>query len=174
MPRLILIGGAVFGGAVSASAQFTEAELRSATISMIRENRCGFVRIDLTDLRQCPSYSITIIGDGTVTYEGRRGVRTIGVRTHTLSPDEFRQLLDEILQAGFLSLQDRYDSVTHADGTFEIVDHAVATTLAVSVGRTTKGVYNFYGAPGVLRRLERRVDEVADARRYTGRALNQQ
>lgn len=147
MIRLIVFTGALLCGWLDASAQYADADPQSAVISMTRENSCGFVQSDPTDIRQCPDYSITLSGDGTVTYEGRSGVRTIGARTHTIAPDEFRQLLTAFLQADFFSLRDRYDSITHADGTVTIMGDVATTTIEVSIGDETKRVRYFYGAP---------------------------
>jgi len=150
------------------SGQFTESELQSAVISMTREDRCGFGQQDPTDIRQCPDYSISLSGDGTVQYEGRNGVRTLGKQTHQTSAKAVHDLVVEFEKSGFFSLNNRYEQV-QVRGLIQTIDHAIATTVSISVAGRTKRVYDFYGTPEVLTRLERRIDEVSDSRRYTGR-----
>jgi len=148
--------------------QFDGTDLRSAVISMSRKNHCHFVQSDPTDIRQCPTYSVSIAGDGTVTYEGRGGVRTLGKRTHKTTLESVRVLLAEFERADFFSLRDRYEQVQVGD-LMQTIDHAIATTVSISVAGRTKSVYDFYGTPEVVKRLEQRIDEASDSRRYTGR-----
>jgi hypothetical protein len=162
----VLLTGRELSGPMS---RFSERDLTSATISMQRVGRCAENVSDPTDVRQCPTYSVAVAGDGTVTYQGDVGVKTLGTRTHTISINEVRRLLSEFLTADFFSLKDRYDSIPLPNGLIEVVNHGVATTLTLSIGGKTKQVYAFYGTPAVVSRLEGRVDEVADSRRYTGR-----
>ena len=150
------------------AAQFSDAELRAAVITMTRQNQCGFGIPDATDIRQCPTYSVVIAGDGTVIYNGKGGVRTIGRRIHTASAAAVQTLILEFEQAGFFSLKDRYESIQEGE-LIRTISHAVATTVSVSVGGKKKSVYDFYGTPDVMHRLERRIDEVSESQRYTGR-----
>jgi hypothetical protein len=142
-------------------------ELRAATVTMTRENRCG-VGGFATDIRQCPTYTVTISGDGSVTYAGTSGVVTVGTRTHMVDETASQNLVRAFLDANFFGLQDRYVSISMGGG-YTTVDHAVATTLSLEIGGRLKSVYDFYGTPGIVRDLERRVDEVTDSYRYTGR-----
>ena len=149
--------------------QVRNAELQSASVSLRRENRCGMVSTDPTDLQQCPVYSVTISGDGMVTYEGWAGVKTLGKRSHRIKAEAVRSLIEEFVQANFFSMRERYEGQDVGDGTIRIVDHDDATTIALSIRGKTRSIYNFYGAPAALERLERRIDEVSECYRYTGR-----
>ena len=44
--------------------------------------------------------------------------------------------------------------------------------LSVGVGGQKKQVFDFYGTPDAVLRLEERVDTVSDSQRYTGRQPN--
>ena len=154
---------------LSTSGQLSEADLRSAVITMMREGSGLFGLSDKTDIRQDASYTVSIAGDGTVTYSGRNGVRTIGTRTHKVPVESIRALLVEFDQAAFWTLNDRYDSIDVGNGLIKTVSDLTKTTVAVSVGARRKSVYDYYGTPPIVRRLEARIDEVADSRRYTGR-----
>lgn len=149
---------------------FVPSELRAATITMTRENRCG-VGGFATDIQQCPTYTVTISGDGSVTYAGTSGVLTVGTMAHTVDETAAQNLVRAFLDANFFALQDRYVSIGMGRG-YTTVDHAVATTLSLKIGDRQKSVYDFYGTPGIVRDLERRVDLVADSRRYTGRPVD--
>ncbi|MFA5901517.1 MAG: DUF6438 domain-containing protein [Hyphomicrobium sp.] len=169
---LIVLLTLLVGGTEGAIHQVTDADLRSAVVSLRRENRCGFVGLDPHDLQQCPSYSITIAGDGTVTYEGWAGVRTLGKHTHRIAIEAVRGVVGEFIQADFFSMRDRYEGLDLGNGTMRVIDHSAAATVALSMGGKTKSIYDFYGAPAALTLLERRVDEVSESARYTGRPPN--
>jgi hypothetical protein len=152
-----------------AALRVTDQDLKSVTVAMTREGLCGSALPDPQDVAQCPTYSVTLTGDGTVRYEGRVGVRTLGARTHQVSAEEVRALVDEFMAARFFTLRERYDSVPLPDGLVHVQFHGVRTVLTLSVGGKKKTVTDFYGTPVSVLRLGRRVDEVADSRRYTGR-----
>lgn len=172
MGRSILVVTLTVGAVWAQEGQFNDAAVRSAMVSMTRANHCGFWQPDLTDIRQCPSYTVSISGDGTVSYEGRAGVRTVGKRTHKTTVESVRELIAAFERADFFSLRDRYESVDVGNGLTERIDHAVATTVSCSIGGKTKSVYDFYGTPEVVKRLEYQIDQVSDSRRYTGRPSN--
>lgn len=80
-----------------------------------------------------------------------------------------RKLIAEFERAEFFSLRNRYEHVQVGD-LIQTIDHAVATTISISIAGKTKSVYDFYGTPDVVTLLKRRIDEVSDSRRYTGRS----
>ena len=149
-----------------------DVDLRSARISMTREGSALFALSDRRDVRQDPWYSVTIAGDGTVTYVGQVGVRTLGRRTHKVEVETVRALLEEFEQAGFWSLLDRYESVRVGNGIARTVSDLSRTTVVLSAKGRTKSVYDYYGTSAIVRHLEDRIDEVAETRRYTGRPPN--
>ena len=154
--------------APQAPAQFTDAEIRSAKVMMSVEGHCGFGFEDPTDIRQCPTYTVRISGDGTVAYVGSNGVKTLGIRSHTVPAAAAHGLVEAFLRTGFFRLEDRYSSINF--GSFmSSIDHAVGTTLSLSIGNRSKSVYAFFGVPYALKELERLVEDATEVRRYTGR-----
>ncbi|MEO6223232.1 MAG: DUF6438 domain-containing protein [Vicinamibacterales bacterium] len=151
-----------------ATIPFTDAELASATIIMSRENRCSFFQESPTDIRQCPTYSVGLFGDGRVTYIGSSGVGMIGTLTHKVSTAAARALVEEFIRAKFFAFDESYRSIDFGRY-IQSIDHSVGTTLTLSVGNQSKSVYTFYGIPNALLELQRRVEDVTDVRRYTGR-----
>ena len=173
VPHLIIVISVVLSSTWPAMpGQTSEADLQSPVISMTRLSDGIFALPDRRDIRQNPSYSISIAVDGTVSYEGRSGVRTLGKRTHKIPVASVRALIAEFEQAGFMSLRDRYDSIDLGNGTVQTVSDLPPTTVVLALAGKTKSVYDYYGTPSIVKRLEERIDEVADSRRYTGRPPN--
>src|ERR1700742_3139757 len=56
----------------------------------------------------CPVYTVSITGDGQVTYVGRSFVNITGEQHATISPDAVRDLLRRFDDVGFANLQDEY------------------------------------------------------------------
>ena len=56
----------------------------------------------------CPAYSVTLHGDGTVTYKGSWYVSIEGEYTAHVSPEAVRQLLERFRNANFFSLKNEY------------------------------------------------------------------
>ena len=78
-------------------------------ITMKRDgSSCGWSPAHPTDLNACPTYSVSISGDGTVIYEGTMGVKVIGQRTHKIAIEDVKKLTEEIHRIDFFSLKDRY------------------------------------------------------------------
>lgn len=168
---LALLGHAGAAFEPPADVRFTgqRQDAQPVTVKMTREGLCGTELPDPTDVSQCPTYSVTLSGDGTVTYEGRVGVKTLGARTHKVAPETVRALVDEFVAARFFALHDRYDAIPLPDGLVHVKFNGVRTILSLSMGEKKKTVTDFHGTPESVTKLGSRVDEVSDSRRYTGR-----
>jgi hypothetical protein len=106
----------------------------------------------------CPDYTLTIYGDGTITYVGRQFVRTQGTRTITISEEKIRQLLSEFQRVDYFSLDDSYEE-------FMATDMPSAIT-SLKVNGKTKAVRHYHGdfsAPEQLTELEDRIDEIINS-----------
>ena len=106
----------------------------------------------------CPDYTLTIQGDGTVTYEGRMFVRVEGTRTAIISEDKIRQLLSEFQRIDYFSLNDSYEE-------FGATDMPSAIT-SLTINGKTKTVRHYHGdfsAPEQLTELEDRIDEIVNS-----------
>ena len=118
----------------------------------------------------CPVYRIWASADGKVGYEGRAHVRQVGMATGEVPARRVESLLSELERAGYFSFANRYTSVEPACGRYA-TDSPSAITL-VRMGGKTKRIEHDYGcgaAPGALVVLERRIDEVLNSARWTGR-----
>jgi hypothetical protein len=62
----------------------------------------------------CPNYTLTISGDGTVTFEGRQFVKKTGIFKSSISIKKVQQLIAEFNKANYFSLKDKY--LSNEDG----------------------------------------------------------
>jgi hypothetical protein len=56
----------------------------------------------------CPDYTVSIFGDGTVVYEGRRFVKEKGEHRSKVSMDSVRLLADRFVSSNFFTLRSAY------------------------------------------------------------------
>ncbi len=117
----------------------------------------------------CPSYRVTISQDGTVTFEGRRFVKTTGTVTEQVSPDKFQQLVDEFEGIKYFSLQDRYTQ--RADGCTTFMTDMPSANTSLSLNGRVKTVAHYFGCRGpevlpALTALERKIDEIAGTEKW--------
>ncbi len=106
----------------------------------------------------CPEYRLTIYGNGTVIYEGKRFVKIEGKRTASISEDKIRQLLSEFKRVDYFSLDDSYEELTATD--------MPSAFTSLTVGGRTKAVRHYhgdFGAPEELTALEDRIDEIVNS-----------
>ena len=58
--------------------------------------------------KRCPDYTLTVEGNGEVTFEGRYYTAVKGTVSSTISPDKLIEIVNEIHKAGFFNLEDSY------------------------------------------------------------------
>ncbi len=56
----------------------------------------------------CPGYSVTITGDGTVTFEGRHRTKVKGKASAKIDRAKLVELVQEFKKADFFNLADKY------------------------------------------------------------------
>jgi hypothetical protein len=122
------------------------------------------VRISLTRTvcyGHCPAYTVSISGDGAVSYEGRQFVNVRGAQTATIAPEEVARLVERFDAAGFENLRSEYRG--------EVTDHPTFTLVFERDGRR-KAVVDYAGSsvgmPRVVRDLQDEVDRVAGTARW--------
>jgi superfamily II helicase len=148
---------------VSAQSQeIQDSDLKDAVINMKQENHCGCIDC-------CPEYSVSILGDGTVTYEGIAAVRIAGKQVYSIQQYQVKNLVNEFYKVDFFSLKDKYTSKDNGDGTISMIDHTAPVTISITIKGKTKKVYNFYGAPEKLEELEKKIYEISGIDVYVKR-----
>lgn len=105
----------------------------------------------------CPVYTVTIDGDGAVTYDGRQFVRVSGRKTARITRDTVRALAAEFARIDFFALKDEYTAM---------VSDLPTVYVTLRQGDRTKRVKDYFGAPPALRNLERHIDEAAGVRQW--------
>ena len=134
-----------------------------ATISMSRMGCYG----------ECPTYTVTLSADGTVSWHGHRFVAHEGEHTSRIDPAEFAALWREAVAQHF----DELPSGGHDDDSASTCPMYATDMPKVSVeiaGRgMTRRVLDDHGCVGhprlhELRPLEHRIDDVAETHRWLG------
>ena len=111
----------------------------------------------------CPSYSIRMGGDGTVTYVGRQFVKVVGTASSQVPVPDVQELVNEMEQANYFNLT---VPDTCALG---IETDAPTATTSLTLAGATHTVVHYYGnpcAPAVLTTIEDRIDAVANSAQW--------
>jgi hypothetical protein len=118
----------------------------------------------------CPVYILSVSAAGDVRFEGKAHTRLLGPVTARVPQARVDSLLYELDHAGYFSFADLYTSAAPACGRYATDSPSAITT--VTLRGKTKRIVHDYGcgsAPGALVVLERRIDEVLESGRWTGR-----
>lgn len=102
----------------------------------------------------CPDYTVTITGDGQVTFNGHYYTRVTGSATTRIAANRMQELLAEIQKTEFFALADSYDA--------QITDLPTYSVAVQWQGRS-KRVRDYAVGPRKLRILEDRIDELVNA-----------
>ena len=118
----------------------------------------------------CPVYEVSIARSGKVRYLGKNHVRTAGVASATIEPEQVESLLKALEDGGYFGFADGYVMDSPACGMYA-TDSPTVTTSVTAGGRskTIRHDYGCHGAPRELAGLERMIDDVAGTDRWTGR-----
>ena len=133
------------------ASSFPEAKPGDTSIALSRSGCLG----------SCPVYSISIQGDGTVTYNGRYYVSIAGVHTTHISVAAVNSLLQKFKDANFFALKNKYVAGVTDNPTY---------CLSLKIGPHTKTITDYVGSwvgmPAEITKLEDAVDETADSARW--------
>jgi hypothetical protein len=109
----------------------------------------------------CPTYDITIRGDGKVSYRGELNVSILGAHSSHVDAAEVSTLLERFRAANFLGLRESYRAHVTDSATYR---------LSVNLGGHVKAVEDYVGEwvgmPAVVTELEDAVDTVSDSARW--------
>ena len=111
----------------------------------------------------CPIYTITILEDGTVIYEGQRFVEVIGEQRTEIDPETVALMVESFENAGYFDWDEAYDTRTITD----------LPTVITSVTRNdeTHRILRYTGdstAPLALPYLEMWIDVMVNSQLWTG------
>jgi len=143
-----LLCGVVLSACVSATATPLPADTR---ISLERTACFG----------ACPIYTVSITGDGQVTYNGRRFVRVTGDQRGTASAADVTHLVAMMDAAHFFDLQDAYRAR---------VTDLPSQIITLERGGRTKTVTDYggemIGMPHAVHEIEAEIDRVANTAQW--------
>lgn len=109
----------------------------------------------------CPAYTVTITGDGQVTYQGERFVNVTGERRAIVPRADVERLLRRFDEIGFDQLRDSYRA--------QVTDLPTYTITLERHGRR-KSVADYgglsAGMPQAVRDLQSEIDRVANTRQW--------
>ena len=103
---------------------------------------------------RCPVYTIKIQGTGKVWYEGKANVEKMGRYEKQITQDEVNVLIKAFEDAKIWELQDEY--------TAKVTDFPT-TYVSFSLNGKIKKIKDYYGAPQILKYLEKRIDDIANS-----------
>lgn len=133
--------------------RFPEGDRGTAVVTLVRTGCFG----------SCPSYWVSVRGDGEVRYCGVSNVKTRGRQASSVPPREALALIERFRTANFLGMEDGY----HAD----ITDNPTYV-LIFSMGGVEKEVVDYVGEragmPHVITELQGEVDRVAKSSLWVG------
>jgi hypothetical protein len=113
---------------------------------------------------KCPVYTLTIYGDGTVNYEGKKHVAVMGSQMARISENKVSQLIDEFMRINYFSLKDSYTRRGMTD--------MPSAITSIRIGGREKTVHHYYGdrtAPPELKELEKKIDQIAGSAMWVKR-----
>jgi signal transduction histidine kinase len=113
----------------------------------------------------CPSYKLTIRGDGSVVYQGQSNVAVEGRHEAAISQEKVQELLAEFERVDYYSFKNEYH-----DPFASITDFPTTITSLTLDGRR-KTVRHYHGdmsAPGELTALEFKIDEITNSEQWVG------
>jgi len=118
----------------------------------------------------CPVYKVVLKGDGTVVFEGKQGVDSVGRFTGRVSTEKVAALVRAFEQKNYFSLADRY-AYGEAKCSPYIADFPGAITSIKLAGRTKRVEHDpgCPNAPAALTEIEKQIDETAETSRWIGR-----
>ncbi len=110
---------------------------------------------------ECPVYTLTIRGDGSVMFDGQKFVAATGVHTSTLAPEQLQALVEAFQTADYFALDDSY--------TNENVTDLPSVYTSITLNGKTKRINHYYGnfcTPQQLSDLESTIDAIANTSQW--------
>ena len=111
----------------------------------------------------CPVYKLTVLSDGTVTYDGKEYVKEIGRRSGTISKKQFQELASKAKEIKFFSLKNEYLTKEASDGSIVTVTDLPTRIITVKTRKDSKTIRNYYGGPDHLKTLELMIDKTCNS-----------
>jgi len=109
-------------------------------------------------LGSCPDYKITILGNGSVRYEGRAYVRNEGIRNRAIPAADVQKLIQKLRDEAFFEWEEKKEVC---------IDFPEVHITATLKGQR-KHVLEGCNSPGKVLKLADEIDKVSGAKRWVG------
>ena len=107
----------------------------------------------------CPDYKVTILGDGSVQYEGREYVRVSGIRRKTVPVSSVEKLVQRLREEDFFHWEEKK----------EVCIDFPEVHITVTLKGQQKSVLEGCNSPGKVLALAAEIDELSGARQWVGK-----
>ena len=112
----------------------------------------------------CPAYDVTLYDDGTLTYEGKDHVKTVGRKTKTIDAATITKVKQAIADSGIQKLG------AHCCDCQEWTDHPTAV-IGFEAGGQWTTIVDYHGCtktPAAVRELEETLDKLLGTETFIG------
>jgi hypothetical protein len=110
-------------------------------------------------LGSCPDYKVTILGNGSVQYEGRAYVQTEGIQKKTIPASAVQKLIEELEHKRFFQWQEKKTVC---------VDYP-EVHITATLRSQHKHVLEGCNSPGQVLRFADEIDRIAGAKAWVGK-----
>ena len=123
-----------------------------ASFNTIAQKLVTYIKIERTPCYgRCPVYSLEIMSNGKIKYEGKRNVDKMGVYNYKVSPQKVKSLFAFIEKNKISSLKNKYE---------QVVTDLPRLHMAFIIAKKTKKIQNAEAGPKYLEEIANRVDAV--------------
>jgi len=154
---VVMIVFAAYGTHQDQPAKLMETDLNRVVIQFDRSGCYG----------NCPSYMVTVYGDGRLEYEGKDNVKQKGTAQAHIATADVRALLSNFEKASFLTLS----SFARESCTCTVYTDMPTVVTRLEANGISHRVEHYYGcrcAPEALWDLEAAIDKIARTEQWTG------
>ncbi len=118
----------------------------------------------------CPVYTVTVLANGKVSYDGRKYVKVTGKVQSTLNKAKIQLLEEAIAEANFFNFKDKYRTIE--DGCGMVATDGASTETIIVIEGKKKSVDNYTGCEKVpieLTQLENKIDKIVNTVQWIGK-----
>ncbi len=105
---------------------------------------------------ECPIYSVSLTGDGSVLYKGLQNVKEIGKKEYSIPIDNVTELINFIYTRNEGTMNPQYGSTESDD----------SVILTIELGYTVRIAHYDDSGPEFLKLLEDKIDEITKTKQY--------
>jgi TonB family protein len=125
-----------------------------ATFNAIAQKKVTYIKIERTPcFGRCPVYSIEIMSNGKIKYEGKRNVEKLGILNYKVSPQKVKNIFAYIEKNKISSLKNKYE---------QIASDLPRLNMTFLIAKKAKTILNAEAGPDYLQEIAFRVDAVWD------------